>query len=441
MIPDPRTCTSRRPGYPCSGRGCMWSRPRGTASCSPHTRSTPVHGPVVGVAYGWSRSLRGAAACFAVVAAFASVHPAVLSTDWMPYLYVPAYLAFIVAAASVAAGRVRDAWIMALAGWFLIHGHACFLFFVPVISCAVLAAVLWPRRHRLGVRLGTVLLGHAMAGVGACGGHQRRFRLPDHREPGAALAGPVQRLPGVHVLHEGGRAQHRAGGAGCAVVLVAVPGRMGLRNGPGGGIRGRRCGHQMARSRSAAPVPWALLAFNAVSSLAFLYTPRPGSILFPSATSAISTGRRRSSHCWSSRSAWSRRCRRGWAPSRPPSRRCSRSPPSQWHRTRRPARTAVIRRCPERPEHGPGAAQCRVGACRTLRWPDDRVAVRPEVMAGRHRLPGPGRADRGKGMCGEPGVDIHDDQPVHLHEPGHRRWPLTGSAPLSLVPHRCHAAA
>jgi len=106
---------------------------------------------VVGVGYGWSPSLRGAAACFAVAAAFASVHPAVLSTDWMPYLYVPAYLAFIVAAASVAAGRARDAWIMALAGWFLIHGHACFLFFVPAISCVVLAAVLWPRRHHLGV--------------------------------------------------------------------------------------------------------------------------------------------------------------------------------------------------------------------------------------------------------------------------------------------------
>ena len=102
---------------------------------------------VVGMGYGWSRSLRGAAACFAVVVAFASAHPAVLSTDWMPYLYVPAYLAFIVAAASVAAGRARDTWIMALAGWFLIHGHACFLFFVPVISCAVLAAVLWRRRR------------------------------------------------------------------------------------------------------------------------------------------------------------------------------------------------------------------------------------------------------------------------------------------------------
>ena len=105
---------------------------------------------VVGVAYGWTGSLRAAAACFATVVGLAALHPAALSTDWMPYLYVPAYLAFVVAAASVAAGRVRDAWIMTLAGWFLIHGHACFLFFVPVISCAVLAAVLWPRRRRLG---------------------------------------------------------------------------------------------------------------------------------------------------------------------------------------------------------------------------------------------------------------------------------------------------
>jgi hypothetical protein len=105
---------------------------------------------IVGMGYAWTGSLRGAAACLAAVAALAAVHPAVLSSDWMPYLYVLAYLAFVVAAASVAAGRARDAWIMALAGWFCVHGHACFLFFVPVITCAVLAAVLWQRRHRLG---------------------------------------------------------------------------------------------------------------------------------------------------------------------------------------------------------------------------------------------------------------------------------------------------
>jgi hypothetical protein len=107
-------------------------------------------GLAVRVGYGWTGSLRGAAACFAAVLTLAAVHPAVLSSDWMPYLYVPAYVTFLVAAASVAAGRGRDAWVLALTGWFLIHGHACFLLFVPLISCAVLAAVLWPYRHSLG---------------------------------------------------------------------------------------------------------------------------------------------------------------------------------------------------------------------------------------------------------------------------------------------------
>src|SRR5579859_5282181 len=100
---------------------------------------------ITGVVYGWTRSLRGAAACLAVVLGLVATEPWILSYDWMPWLYVPAYLAFLVAAASVAAGAARDLWILTLAGWFLIHGHACFLFFVPVILAAVLATVVW--RH------------------------------------------------------------------------------------------------------------------------------------------------------------------------------------------------------------------------------------------------------------------------------------------------------
>jgi hypothetical protein len=108
----------------------------------------------VGVVYGWTRSLLGAAACFAVFTGFAIAYPPIVNSDWMPYMYVLAYMVFILAAGSVAAGRAQDAWIFALTGWFLIHGHACFLFFVPVITAAVLAAVLWPRRHALRASAG-----------------------------------------------------------------------------------------------------------------------------------------------------------------------------------------------------------------------------------------------------------------------------------------------
>ena len=101
----------------------------------------------VGVVYGWTRSVRGAAACFAVFVAFAVAYPPIVNSDWMPYMYVPTYVVFLLAAASVAAGRGQDAWVLALSGWFLVHGQACFLLFVPVITVAVLVAVAWPARR------------------------------------------------------------------------------------------------------------------------------------------------------------------------------------------------------------------------------------------------------------------------------------------------------
>ncbi len=230
---------------------------------------------VVGVSYGWSRSLRGAAACFAVVVAFASVHPAVLSTDWMPYLYVPTYLAFVVAAASVAAGRTRDAWIMALAGWFLIHGHACFLFFVPVISCAVLAAVLWPRRRGLG------------ASVRSFFGTQRRVWVP------VVVISAVFAFPIIVnlVLHWPGQfgdylaysSSKKAGGHSIAQALQDAlwywsPYRDAWVSGT---IPVAAYAVAAAVTRWLAPAPlrrflWALLAVNAVSSLAFLYYATTG---------------------------------------------------------------------------------------------------------------------------------------------------------------------
>ena len=230
---------------------------------------------VVGVAYGWSRSLRGAVACFAIVAAFASVHPAVLSTDWMPYLYVPAYLAFIVAAASVAAGRARDAWIMALAGWFLIHGHACFLFFVPVISSAVLAAVLWPRRHRLGVSMRSFFATQWQAWVPVVI-ISAVFACP-------IIVNLVLHWPAQFSDYLAYTSSKRAGGHSIAQALRDAlwywsPYRDAWVSGmvPVAGFA-----VAAAVTRWLAPAPlrrflWALLAVNALSSLAFLYYATTG---------------------------------------------------------------------------------------------------------------------------------------------------------------------
>jgi hypothetical protein len=97
------------------------------------------------VSYGWNRSVAGALAATALLTAFAIWQPSVLNSDWMPYMYVLPYVVFLLAAASVAAGAARDLWIMTLAGWLLIHGHACFLFFVPLITVCAAGLVAW--RH------------------------------------------------------------------------------------------------------------------------------------------------------------------------------------------------------------------------------------------------------------------------------------------------------
>jgi hypothetical protein len=104
---------------------------------------------IVATGYGVARSARAAAACLAALLAFAAVVPATFSSDWMPYVLVMPFLAFLVATASVAAGNLRDAWIAAVAGWFLINGNVAFLFFVPVLACGCVVALGWPRRRSL----------------------------------------------------------------------------------------------------------------------------------------------------------------------------------------------------------------------------------------------------------------------------------------------------
>jgi hypothetical protein len=91
---------------------------------------------------------RGGLATLGVLGLYGGLHPSVFSSAWMPYEYAPAFLAFLVSVASVAAGRPRDAWLAALSGWFLIHGHACFLLFVPLLWLGAAASPLAPRVRR-----------------------------------------------------------------------------------------------------------------------------------------------------------------------------------------------------------------------------------------------------------------------------------------------------
>ncbi len=99
---------------------------------------------MVAVVYGWTGSLRGVLAAAAALALFGFLHPAVFNSDWMPYVYVPAFLTFVVSLASASAGRSADAWIATLSGWFLIHGHAAFLFIVPAMVAVPVGVRAWP---------------------------------------------------------------------------------------------------------------------------------------------------------------------------------------------------------------------------------------------------------------------------------------------------------
>lgn len=94
---------------------------------------------------GWSASWPPVAWCGVVLLVFLATHDNLLSSTWMPYALLAPFLLLLTAAASVAAGRPAWLWAMALAGGLLVHGHAEFLFFVPVISAVALGVAAWRR--------------------------------------------------------------------------------------------------------------------------------------------------------------------------------------------------------------------------------------------------------------------------------------------------------
>ena len=200
----------------------------------------------VGVVYGWTRSVRGAAACFAVFIAFAVAYPPIVNSDWMPYMYVPAYVVFLLAAASVVAGRGQDAWVFALSGS------------VPTTTAGLLPAVRAgdnrgrAGRRRCGRRKARCGRRPGRSSASAAGSGSRSavisavFALTDRRsatscsQPGKAAATACARWCGTRCTSGGrtrtpgwcgGRVRGRAScpggsaGAGCAgsdLVLLAV---------------------------------------------------------------------------------------------------------------------------------------------------------------------------------------------------------------------------
>jgi hypothetical protein len=94
---------------------------------------------VLTILYTWLRSLPAVLAAAGVILAFAAAHDQLLSSTWMPFVYFAPFLLLLVAAASVAAGRLAHLWLLVLAGGLLVHGHASFLYFVPLIALGALA--------------------------------------------------------------------------------------------------------------------------------------------------------------------------------------------------------------------------------------------------------------------------------------------------------------
>lgn len=73
-------------------------------------------GAVLAVLRSWAGSWPPVALCAAVAIGYFATHQDLLSSTWTPYLYIAPFLLFLTAAASVAAGRTRHLWALALAG-------------------------------------------------------------------------------------------------------------------------------------------------------------------------------------------------------------------------------------------------------------------------------------------------------------------------------------
>lgn len=97
---------------------------------------------VLAVLHSWSRESRVVILAGGALLALVVAEPILTDSAWMPWVYCAPFLLLLVSAASVAAGRVESCAPFTVAAGLLVHGHACFLFFVPVIGILTLVLFL-----------------------------------------------------------------------------------------------------------------------------------------------------------------------------------------------------------------------------------------------------------------------------------------------------------
>ena len=205
---------------------------------------------VTGIVYGWTRSLRGAAVCLAVVLGFVATR-AVDPQPRLDALDVRPGVHRLPDRGRVRRGR-RVARPVDLDPDRLVPDSRARL--LPVLRAGD------PRRRGgrgdLAARPARQPAGlPPPADLDSGGGHQRGLRAADRGQPGPALAGQLRQVLLVQFLLAGRRARARAGSALRAVVLVARRPHVGGGAGAGGVVRGRDRRGVVADARCDAPVP------------------------------------------------------------------------------------------------------------------------------------------------------------------------------------------
>lgn len=110
------------------------------------------------ILYSWVRSTPAVLTAAGITLIFLAEHPQLVCSTWMPHACFAPFFLYLVAVASVAAGRLRHLWIMVLAGGLLVHGHAEFLLLVPLLALAALV----PQRRQLLTHRRDVLVAAAV---------------------------------------------------------------------------------------------------------------------------------------------------------------------------------------------------------------------------------------------------------------------------------------